>query len=534
MKGNAVRLFEHIKLLQRGVKIAEEGRIAKGSSKNLRRGLNGERGNRVRVALLGATSAGKTTLIRRLLSDSAGKISSKPETACLVIHSFSRVENIVLKFKDGIVDFGDRDKSSSFCAFAREFDFFACFDRMSKTSWQAHENEITKEFSREKILDFFAKVNEYDNVFESIKWNHKESRSEYSLSDLMEVYDLPGFGGKEVHDKIASDALRNEDFDILIYLIDTSKGILSDDEKNHLKTLQNFLTLKPSVKMYWAYQKPLSDGTEIEWRESKENIDASLEKMEIAISASLLDLTGEVDSPEDDVCERMLREVLRPYFVDAGNMYLDGLYSEALPQGDLKFNFENSDSKKVIDVILEAIDRESKSQTITLDEARKIVLDRLGIPKVLYKNNEQPFLAIENQVAHIFGKLKKWCKDLKESVPRIDDNCDECVNVDRSDKEIALEKMECRLWGSAQKIVKAIASDSDKGYVSVDKIRNFTKNGCYADSDLHTLAYDMQIYQMLKDYGNVRSYIMKPIADSLRESIKSEIDAIDDYSDEEN
>ena len=108
------------------------------------------------------------------------------------------------------------------------------------------------------------------------------------------------------------------------------------------------------------------------------------------------------------------------------------------------------------------------------------------------------------------------------------------MNVDRSDKEIALEKMECRLWGSAQKIVKAIASDSDKGYVSVDKIRNFTKNGCYADSDLHTLAYDMQIYQMLKDYGNVRSYIMKPIADSLRESIKSEIDAIDDYSDEEN
>jgi hypothetical protein len=38
---------------------------------------------------------------------------------------------------------------------------------------------------------------------------------------------------------------------------------------------------------------------------------------------------------------------------------------------------------------------------------------------------------------------------------------------------------------------------------------------------------------MLKDYGNVRSYIMKPITDSLRESIKSEIDAIEDYSDDE-
>ena len=531
MKGNAVRLFEHIKLLQRGVKIAEEGSIAKGSSKNLRRGLNGERGNRVRVALLGATSAGKTTLIRRLLSDSAGKISSKPETACLVVHSFSRVENIVLKFKDGIVDFGDRDKSSSFCAFAREFDFFACFDRVSNTSWLPHEKEITKEFSREKILEFFAKVNEYDNVFESIKWNHKESRSEYSLSDLMEVYDLPGFGGKEVHDETASDALRNEDFDILIYLIDTSKGILSDDEKNHLKTLQNFLKSKPFVKMYWAYQKPLSDGTEIDWGEAKENIDASLDKMEVVISASLLDLTGKADSLEDDVCERMLRDVLRPYFVEAGKMYLNGLYSEPLLHGDLKFDFENSDSKKVISAILEVIDGESKSQTITLDEASKIVLERLGNPKVLNKDNGQSFLAVENQVTYIFGKLKKWCE---ESIPRmIDDKCDECVDIDRSDKEIALEKMECRLWESAQKIVKAIASDSDKGYVSVDKIRNFTKNGNYADPDLHTLAYDMQIYQMLKDYGNVRSYIMKPIADSLRESIKSEIDAIEDYSDDE-
>ena len=530
MKGNAVRLFEHIKLLQRGVKIAEEGRIAKGSGKNLRRGLSGGRGNRVRVALLGATSAGKTTLIRRLLSDSAGKISSKPETACLVIHSFSSVENIVLKFKDGIVDFGDSDKSSSFCAFAKEFDFFACFDRVTNTSWLPHEKEITKEFSREKILEFFAKVNEYDNVFESVKWNHKQSRSEYSLADLMEVYDLPGFGGKEVHDETASDVLCNEDFDILIYLIDTSKGIPADDEKKHLMTLQNFLTSNPLVKMYWAYQKPLSD---INWGEAKDNIDDSLDKMEVAISASLLDLTGMADSPEDDVCERMLREVLRPYFVEVGRMYLDGLYSGTLSRRDLNCDFENSDSKKVISAILEVIDSESKSQTITLDEASKIVLERLGIPKVLNKDNGQSFSAVEKQIVHIFGKLKKWCEELNGSAPRIDDNCDECVNVDRSDKEIALEKMEYRLWGSAQKIVKAIASDSDKGYVSIDKIRNFTKNGNYADPDLHTLAYDMQIYQMLKDYGNVRSYIMKPITDSLRESIKSEIDAIEDYSDDE-
>ena len=73
MKGNVVRLFEHIKLLQRGVEISQEGKITGDSQVKLRQGLNGKP---VRIGLLGATSAGKTTLIHRLLSDSAGKISS--------------------------------------------------------------------------------------------------------------------------------------------------------------------------------------------------------------------------------------------------------------------------------------------------------------------------------------------------------------------------------------------------------------------------------------------------------------------------
>jgi hypothetical protein len=38
---------------------------------------------------------------------------------------------------------------------------------------------------------------------------------------------------------------------------------------------------------------------------------------------------------------------------------------------------------------------------------------------------------------------------------------------------------------------------------------------------------------MLKNHESVRSYIMKPIVDSLRENIKREIDAIEDYTDEE-
>ena len=266
MKGNAVRLFEHIKLLQRGVKIAEEGKIAKDSSSKIRRGLSGESGNRVRVALLGATPAGKTTFIRRLLSDSPGKISSKPETACLVIHSFSRVENIVLKFKEGVIDFGDGDKSSKFHKFVQEFGFSDCFHGVTDTSWQPLEKEVTKEFTREKIINFLAEANEYDKVFKSIKWNHKRGRGEYCLSDLIEIYDLPGFGGKDAHDETALEVLRSEDFDILIYLIETSRGIPAEDEAKHLMAIRDFLKSHPSIKMYWAYQKPLSGGAGIDFK----------------------------------------------------------------------------------------------------------------------------------------------------------------------------------------------------------------------------------------------------------------------------
>ena len=255
--------------------------------------------------------------------------------------------------------------------------------------------------------------------------------------------------------------------------------------------------------------------------------------MGVSINVPLLNMMGEDDDPKDDVCERMLKDVIRPYFVEAGKIYRDGLYSEISHCVEVKCDFENSDSRKVIDVILEEIDNASKSQTITLDEARKIVLERLGIPEVPDKNNGYSFSDAETQVNHFIGKMKNWFNELNGSAPQIVNKDDECVDVGRSDKEIAIEKMEFRLRASSQKIVNAIRSDSDRGYVSIDKLRNFMRNGNYKDSDLHTIAYDIQFYQMLKDYGSVRSYIMKPIVDSLRESIKSEIDAIEDYTDEE-
>ena len=97
MDANVIRLFEHIKLLQRGVELYQKEKSS--SAERLPNGINGEN---VRIGLLGATSAGKTTLIRRLLSESAGKISSRPETACLVVHRFSKSENLTFRFRSKV------------------------------------------------------------------------------------------------------------------------------------------------------------------------------------------------------------------------------------------------------------------------------------------------------------------------------------------------------------------------------------------------------------------------------------------------
>ena len=64
-------------------------------------------------------------------------------------------------------------------------------------------------------------------------------------------------------------------------------------------------------------------------------------------------------------------------------------------------------------------------------------------------------------------------------------------------------------------------------------IRDFKRDVYNQDPDLRTLVYDIQFYLMLKNHESVRSYIMKPIVDSLRENIKREIDDIEKFSEED-
>ena len=519
MTEKTVRLFEHIRLLQRGVEVAQEGNISGISTESLRCGLNKKP---VRIGLVGATSAGKTTLIKRLLRDSAGKISCKPETACLVIHSFSATENIVLQLNDNVL-LKNSTESSKFRNFLKDFDLYNYYEHLDDLSWRAKEGSATKELSSEKILDFFAKVNSFDKVFKSIKWNHRRRGDGYNLTDLIDIYDLPGFGGKQSHDEVVASVFGDEDFDVLIYLIDTSCGIPSKDEEFSLKEVESFLQIHPTCKMYWAYEKPLCGGECIDREETLDRIQTALETMDIKIRADFLDLTGDVDDETDDVSERILSEVLRPYFVEVGKKYFKELFrcNEITDVEALSSAFEMETSCKDIERILGEIDKNSWNDSMTVGDAEEFILNKIGVNAEELKNitPKKPLRNALLSKIYEIGNLHKRhgnkisSKTEEEQIP---------------DKDYARLKVGHRILFTVRSLLDEMVDKEDKSRISIDRVRILRKN--YAQNpDFRTLVYDIQFYLMLKNYESVRMCILKPMVDSLRENIKQEIHALEDF-----
>jgi hypothetical protein len=519
MTEKTVRLFEHIKLLQRGVEVAQEGKIAGVSAVSLPRGLNNEP---VRIGLIGATSAGNTTLIPHLLRVSAGKISSKPETACLVIPSFSKSENIVLQLNDKVL-LKDSKESSIFREFLRKYDLHNSYDHLDDSEWSANEKCVTKELSRERILDFFGLVNDFDKVFKSIKWNHKRRGDEYNLTDLIDIYDLPGFGGKEAHEEVVASVFGDADFDILIYLIDSSCGIPSAEEGGSLKGIESFLQAHPKCKMYWAYEKPLYGVEVIDREEAQERIQTALETMDIKIRADFLDLTGDVDDETDDVSERILSEVLRPYFVEAGKKYFKELFkrNEITDAEALSNVFEMETSCKDIERILGEIDTNSWNDSMTVGDAEEFILNKIGVDAEELKNitPKKPLKDALLSKIYAIGNLhrrhgnKISSKTEEEQIP---------------DKDYARLKVGCRILSTVRKLLEEMVDKTDRNRISINRVRDLRKS--YSQNpDFRILVYDIQFYLMLKNYESVRACILMPMVDSLRDNIKQEVQALEDF-----
>lgn len=506
MKANVIRLFEHIKLLQRGVELYQNG-IDEQSDEKLPRGL-GE-GN-VRIALAGATSAGKTTLIKRLLSDSAGRISSKPETACLVIHTFAEVENIVMRLKPE-VSF-DENVGIAFRDFIKDFGLKDYYARGSGFSWRTtSQDEVTLEKSREEILDFFAQVNQFDGVFESIKWNHKQRGNDYNLTDLVDIYDLPGFGGKASHDKTVDSILGKGEFDILIYLIDTSKGIPGQDEKNSLVAVQDYLSRNRRVAFYWAYEKPSPETLDL--NECRTNIANAVKELGVDIEdeTRLLDLRGPENGGEDDeVQASILIDVLKPYFIALGEEYKKR-FGDSIPQNeamDKIFGKDNTDAWPVLEQALQKLimskDGKLLMEALSASKAEAAILEEFGIKADDLQLGTTVF-------ERLMGRI------------RVQTGMDDANFPDRDN---ALRKMRVRVENGVRGIVAALTT---KGQVDPNKVQRFKKEVYEKNGDIRTFIFDTQFYLMLKNPDGVRDYFLKKVKDGLRENVEKEIQAISEF-----
>jgi hypothetical protein len=306
-------------------------------------------------------------------------------------------------------------------------------------------------------------------------------------------------------------------------LIDSSCGIPSAEEGGSLKGIESFLQAHPTCKMYWAYEKPLYGVEVIDREEAQERIQTALETMDIKIRADFLDLTGGVDDETDDVSERILSEVLRPYFVEAGKKYFKELFkrNEITDAEALSNVFEMETSCKDIERILGEIDTNSWNDSMTVGDAEEFILNKIGVDAEELKNitPKKPLKDALLSKIYAIGNLhrrhgnKISSKTEEEQIP---------------DKDYARLKVGCRILSTVRKLLEEMVDKTNRNRISINRVRDLRKS--YSQNpDFRILVYDIQFYLMLKNYESVRACILMPMVDSLRDNIKQEVQALEDF-----
>lgn len=532
MNADVIRLFEHIKLLQRGVELYQKERDSDCSA--LPNGLNGKN---VRIGLLGATSAGKTTFIKRLLSGSAGKISSRPETACLVVHSFTESESLTFRFR-AAVRFDDAAIGRDFTQFLKSYRLSDCYDKLNVHEWcLKEESEESREYTPTEILSFFEQVNKFGEVFSKITWNHKKRKTSYNITDLIDIYDLPGFGGRDEHDRAVHEVFECERFDVLVYLIDTSCGIPSKEEIDHLNNVREYLSKNKGTSFYWAYEKPSPDM--IDFDDMAEQIQTAVSKNGVEIEAKgLLNFIGQENGDDDELRSRVMVDILKPYFVQVGKKYLDNAYAEAKKEAGMSnrpFNklFMEDEVWPVISTILNDVEAREKAKKATdgtglsrSEVKRKFRESFMGSDECS-ESDEKPTLKNEKDLnVGVLGKLKGFSRYLsRKTKSQAQDSS--ALN----DRMLAIKETGSRIDNAIDAMVDAIFNID--GTLSLTKMPLFKKEVYLKKAEIRMLGYDAQFYWMLKDPNGVVGFIKEPIAVSLRDNIDGEITAIEEFEIEE-
>lgn len=470
---------------------------------------NGINGKRIKVGLCGHYSAGKTTLLKRLFSGYAGAISSDPQTACLTVHRLDTFHGITIKFKENFSV--EAENEQDFLKFLEDNKLEKYVYQISDNGWESYQKEeVSPDYRVADTKRFLESVNKYMYAIEKIYWCHKKANNEDDVLDFLEIYDLPGFGGKEAHDDVIRNIIENETFDIMICIVDTAQGLPTKEDIETLCNLTPALEKNnPELIFHWAYEQP---SDEIDLDSSLDDINRAIsEKLasEFFQKANLLDLTGEKEDTE--IPQNVLaKQVLSVYFQKIGLEYLK---SQSV--------FWDKEKEKVpklqLQPILNRIDEESRSGTVSRKRIEQIFEEMLLLDFSVAKESlfdKQKLIARLKSVRTLFSK--------NDEQPSFD--VFEFPEDERRELNIA-SQME-QIKKTCQSIIDYICNfPSSK--VDINKLRPpYFPNKYRKEKDWILLLDRISNYRTLKNYESIGQFFLSGIGTEIYRDIKKNLNKI--------
>ncbi len=210
------------------------------------------RSAKITIALLGETSAGKTTFLDRIYGEPCGETGPTPITAFPVVHKITESRSYldIIFPQTFIVSIEQKEK---FAKFLNKYDL---------TGFEIEHNEYktTEESYRlpkgSNFINFIWEANSFPGCIKEVVWNHKKStRHQSCVTDFADFVDMPGSGGQMQHTENIVTFLkeRGRDLDLVLYLIKSDQGVPSGYE--NLKELkQNFSYAGIYCDLYFVFQ----------------------------------------------------------------------------------------------------------------------------------------------------------------------------------------------------------------------------------------------------------------------------------------
>ena len=507
MNEDAKKLCDIYKDLQEKVKRFEKKINKQDSCVNLRNGLNGRR---IKIGLWGHYSSGKTTLLERIFGEYAGSISSVPETACLAVHRLDSIDGISITFRP---EFSiEEDKQEAFQKFLDENKLEKYVQQTSPEHWKSNQQEEVS--PNYKILDirrFLDNVNKYMNAIEKIYYYHKRKDNDTNVLDFLEIYDLPGFGGKDEHEEIINGIIRTETFDAIIFLIDPSQGIPKDSDITKLQELGNLIEEKnKNLLFFWAYEKPIeSVNLNEKLNQIRHSVNGKLTQ-KFYQTARLLNITGKKE--DNEIPQNVFAcEVLPFYFFNAGTLYLKSQ------------KFWDWEKKKIpefaLTPILDQIYDEAKYEEVSKQRVEEIFEERLELET---------------------GFLKE--KTMKERLVEHFNTLYEKVNQNKGNKEnrgielsqegqrkLKIESLKEKIEKTIRDMIRFICHNPVKPTVDKNKIRRPFWTEYKKNNDWKLVIDNLHDYKIKKDYKSVEHEQLSRVGIDIFNDIRKNVNTIDKH-----